>query len=97
MDLVAERLEVDWTSEKITDEALMDLLDYVAKRVSGLILQEHADGRVLIFTDEQRRVKHAVHNINENNWGCFCPDALDGECAASTYARVRLMKSLEED
>ena len=94
---MAERLEVDWTEEKITDEGLLDLFHHVAKQVSGLILQEHADGRVLLFTDEQRRVKHAVYNISDNNWGCFCPDALDGECAASTYARVRLMKSLQED
>lgn len=93
---MAERLEVDWTSEKITDEDLMELFGRVAKHVTGLILQEHADGRVLILTDPQRRVKHAVYNISDNNWGCFCPDALDGECAATTYARVRLMKDLED-
>ena len=96
MNAVAERLEVDWTSEKITDEGLMDLFGHVAKHVTGLIVQEHADGRVLILTDPQRRVKHAVYNISDNNWGCFCPDALDGECAATTFARVRLMKRLQE-
>lgn len=93
---MAERLEVDWTSEKITDEALLDLFHHVAQQVTGLVLQEHADGRVLMLTDEERRVKHAVYNISDNNWGCFCPDALDGECAATTYARVRLMKDLED-
>jgi hypothetical protein len=90
------RLEVDWTEEKITDESLWDLFHPVAKKLTGLVLQVHADGRVLIFTDPERRVRHAVSNLDDNNWGCFCPDALDGECAATTFARARLMKDLEE-
>lgn len=90
------RLEVDWTEERITDESLLDLFHHVAKQLTGLILQDHADGRILILTDTERRIKHAVSNLDDNNWGCFCPAALDGECAATTFARVRLMKDMEE-
>lgn len=91
---MGQRLEVDWTEETITDESTWNLFSPLAKQLSGLVLQEHADGRVLILQDHKRRVLHVVYNIDENNWGCFCPDALDGECAASTYARVRLMNSI---
>lgn len=93
---MANRLEVDWTEEKLTDETLLDTFNVVAKELSGLILQGHSDGRLLMFTDDRRRIKRAVYNINENNWGCFCDSSLDGECPASTYARARRMKDLED-
>lgn len=88
---MGKRLEVDWSEETITDEHTWNLFSPIAKQLSGLVLQEHADGRMLILLDHKGRVLHVVYNIDDNNWGCFCPGALDGECAATTYARARLM------
>ena len=93
---MGKRLEVDWTEGTITDEDTWNLFSPIAKQLSGLILQEHADGRVLILLDHRSCVQHVVYNISDNNWGCFCRDALDGECAASVYARARLMKDLKD-
>lgn len=90
---LGKRLEVDWTEEILTDDLLREVFHYVAAQLSGLMVQEHNDGRLLMLVDKSGRMLHAVYNINENNWGCFCPGALDGECAAATYARVRLMKT----
>lgn len=95
---MGRRLDVDWTwEETLTDCLLLEVFDHVARQLTGLNVQEHSDGRLLMFTDNGGRLLHAVYNINENNWTCFCTDALDGECAASTYARVRLMKSIAEN
>ena len=94
---MGKRLDVDWTSEPITDGGLLDLFNHVAHQLTGLVMQEHSEGRVLMFVDKQGRLLHVLYNISDNNWGCFCNDALDGECAASTYARVRLMKSIAEN
>jgi hypothetical protein len=91
---MGKRLDVDWTEETVTDEHAWNLFSPIAKQLSGLTLQGHADGRVLIFLDHKGRVLHVLYNISDNNWGCFCPDALDGECPATTYARARLMKTL---
>lgn len=93
---MGKRLEVDWTEETITDEQTWDLFHPIAKQLGGLILQEHADGRMLILVDHRGVVLHVLYNISDNNWGCFCKDALDGECAATTYARARLMKDLDD-
>lgn len=92
---MGNRLEVDWTEETLTDEHLWNLFHPVAKQLSGLVLQEHADGRVLVLVDPNRRILHVVYNIDDNNWGCFCPNALDGECVASIYARARLLRGPE--
>lgn len=94
---MGRRLDVDWTEEKLTDCHLLEVFNHVAQQLTGLVVQEHADGRVLILLDLQGRVLHAVYNISDNNWGCFCNEGLDGECAAATYARVRLMKSIAEN
>lgn len=93
---MGKRLDVDWTESKLTDEHLWDVFHVAAKRLSGLTLQEHANGRVLILIDAKGLVRHVVSNLDDNNWGCFCADALDGECAATSYARVRLLKDQED-
>ena len=91
------RLEVDWTPVAIlTDESLMDLFGRFVKQLTGLTVEEHRDGRMLIFTDQHRILRHAVYNVGDNDWGCFCDKALVGECAATTFARVRFMMDLEE-
>jgi hypothetical protein len=93
---MGRRLDVDLTETKITDCLLLDIFHPVAKKLTGFVLQERSDGRVLILTDEERVIKHVVSNLDDNNWGCFCAEALDGECAATTFARARLMKDMDE-
>lgn len=92
---MGKRIEVDWTAEPITDEMTWDLFHLVAKQLSGLVIQKHADGRVLVLL-QYGTIRHVLYNIDDNNWACFCKDALDGECAATTFARVRFMKTLED-
>ena len=89
-------LEVDWSEETITDELTWNLFHPIAKQLSGLFLQEQADGRILLLVDHRGNVQHVAYNISDNNWGCFCRDALDGECAATTFARARLIQQLRE-
>jgi hypothetical protein len=89
------RIDMDWKQTKITDELLLDVFHPVAKQLSGLILQEHANGQMLLFLRADGCIQHMVSNIGNNNWVCFCPDALDDECAATIFARARLLKDLE--
>ena len=92
---MVSRLTGHWAIEALEDEKTFAVLSYIAGELAALTLHEKADGTVLVFTDDKERIRHVVVNVGENNWVCFCPDALDGECAATSYARARLLRDLE--
>lgn len=87
------RVSKNFPIRKITDEHIMDVFAGVANRLSGLLIQEYDEGRVLVFTDDERHVRHVVCNIDRNNWACFNCEAEDGECEATTYARASNIKA----
>lgn len=89
---MGKRFEVDWTETKLMDDLLNDLFSAVAEPLRGLTMQVHREGRILIFTDAEKRLIHAVSNLTLNNWGCFCSEAVDGECVATTFARARYIE-----
>lgn len=94
---MGRRLHVDWNQvETLTDEYLMEVFGHFVKRLTDLVIHEHSDGRSLVLLDENSVLRHFVYCIDDQNWACWCRDAIDGECSATTYARVRRMTGAVE-
>lgn len=86
----SNRMEQRWTRRRVSSSQTFHVLVYAISQLQSLTEYERDDGTVTLFKDPLGRIVHVVTMLANDEWACFCSKAIDGECEATTYCRVRV-------